>query len=668
MTTTRRSTLLGTIAIAGALLWATRCGDPNAPANGALRVAVATTGGDLDLDGYGLTVDGGPPHVVAGNGIVVITGLPPGQHELELSGVADNCAVSGPNPRSTTVTAGGTTEVPLAVACVATGVQISIATTGADRDPDGYAVAVDGGAPQAIGVNGTLAITRLSAGGHTVALSGAADNCAVGGENPRSVTISALETLPVSFAVTCGATSGAVEVTSVTSGIDLDSNYTVRLDNGTPITLAPNGKIAFSGVNAGSHTVLLDGIAGNCTTVDNPRVVQVTTGGTTRDTARATFQFSCVATAGVVEVSSVTSGMDLDLDGYAVRVDNGSPATLAINGKTAFAGVSGGNHTITLAGAPGNCTIAGTNPRTVSVVTGGATRDTARTTFELTCVKADKIAFSRVTTQPGGYYGSYDEPMIVVAHTDGSNFVALRRGNGPAWSPDGAKIAFASAECDSYYSYCYTVGLFVMNADGTGSVRLTSDGSDADAAWHPGGTQIAFTRTVGGRSVAYAMNATGSAAAPIALPSTLKAVFHLAWSPDGAKLAFTCEVDAGNTDICLANADGTGFLRLTSDPARDASPAWKPDGSKIAFSTTRYTGGHEVVVINPDGSGATRVLPGTEGIQSTWKPDGTKILFTGFRCDIYFGCTVLGLFSMNEDGTALTQITTGRDGAPAWRP
>src|SRR5207245_10657623 len=95
---------------------------------------------------------------------------------------------------------------------------------------------------------------------------------------------------------------------------------------------------------------------------------------------------------------------------------------LGDNGTTVIEGVSAGDHSVILFGAVGNCALAGNNPRTVHVTTGGSTRDTVRTTFQLTCVRVEKIAF-----QSGA---SVDQAIIAVAYADGSNTVTLARGTG----------------------------------------------------------------------------------------------------------------------------------------------------------------------------------------------------------------------------------------------
>jgi Tol biopolymer transport system component len=94
-----------------------------------------------------------------------------------------------------------------------------------------------------------------------------------------------------------------------------------------------------------------------------------------------------------------------------------------------------------------------------------------------------------------------------------------------------------------------------------------------------------------------------------------------AWSPDGTKIAFTSNRD-GNHEIYVLNADGTGVTRLTNDPLRDAEPAWSPDGTKIAFSRSGYLGPEilveQIYVMNADGSGAKGLT--TNGWGPSWRP------------------------------------------------
>src|SRR5207247_1318077 len=133
---------------------------------------------------------------------------------------------------------------------------------------------------------------------------------------------------------------------------------TIQVHAGTAQALAVNGTIRFEGLQGGSHTVTLAGAATNCpVAADNPRTVSVTTGAVKRDTARTTFQVTCVATTAVIEVAAATSGIDLDPDGYTVQVDGGASQVLAVNGAARFEGLGAGSHTVTVTGAAANCPI-----------------------------------------------------------------------------------------------------------------------------------------------------------------------------------------------------------------------------------------------------------------------------------------------------------------------
>ena len=90
--------------------------------------------------------------------------------------------------------------------------EVTTSTSGPEPDPDGYTVQVDVEQPKAIGATGSLQSSELSAGSHTVLLSGAAPNCVVAGENPRTVSITAGQAATISFAITCAASSPSPRV------------------------------------------------------------------------------------------------------------------------------------------------------------------------------------------------------------------------------------------------------------------------------------------------------------------------------------------------------------------------------------------------------------------------------------------------------------------------
>jgi len=66
---------------------------------------------------------------------------------------------------------------------------VTVSTTGSNPDPDGYTVTVDGTDHQAIAATGSVSFTNVTAGSHTVALSGVAENCTVSDGTSRTVTI-----------------------------------------------------------------------------------------------------------------------------------------------------------------------------------------------------------------------------------------------------------------------------------------------------------------------------------------------------------------------------------------------------------------------------------------------------------------------------------------------
>jgi dipeptidyl aminopeptidase/acylaminoacyl peptidase len=71
-----------------------------------------------------------------------------------------------------------------------------------------------------------------------------------------------------------------------------------------------------------------------------------------------------------------------------------------------------------------------------------------------------------------------------------------------------------------------------------------------------------------------------------------------AWSPDGSRIAFTSnrteDPDANyNTDIWVVKADnedqGARLVQITTNPGPDATPSWSPDGARIAHTSNTET-------------------------------------------------------------------------------
>jgi hypothetical protein len=413
----------GTASTTFTITCATRVGD--------LDVTTTTTGIDLDPDGYTVTVNGGPSQAIGINGSITFVGLAEGDHAVELTGVAGNCTVSGANPRTVTVPFAGTTATAFTVSCTARvgDLDVSTTTTGSNLDPDGYTVAVDGAQSQAIGINGTVTFTGLTEGDHTVELLGVASNCTVGGANPRTVAVPFGGTGTTTFTVTCAARAGDLEVTTTTSGSDPDPDgYTVTVDGGPSQPIASNGTVTFVGVAEGNHSVELTGVAGNCTVGGaNPRTVVVPFGGT----ATTAFGVTCVVRLGDVTVTTITSGSDLDPDGYTVTIDGGPSQPIGISGSVTFTGLAEGDHSVELTGVAGNCTVGGANPRTVAVPYNG----TSSTTFTVACVPREgDLEVTTSTTgsdlDPDGYTVTVDGTMSqAIGINESVTFTGLAEGD-----------------------------------------------------------------------------------------------------------------------------------------------------------------------------------------------------------------------------------------------
>jgi hypothetical protein len=197
------------------------CGEDLTSPSSDLAISVSTVGSSPDQDGYTLSIDGAPSIAIASNGALTKR-VEPGNHSIVLGGLAANCGIEGGAQRDIQVPPGQTTNVRFDVVCGATtgGLRLVTTTNGVELDPDGYAVTVDHSQPQPISVNGTITLTDIAVGDHTVQLLEVAQNCAVTADNPRTVSVPAGGLVDVVFDVVCSAV--VLQWTPMTSGTTAD--------------------------------------------------------------------------------------------------------------------------------------------------------------------------------------------------------------------------------------------------------------------------------------------------------------------------------------------------------------------------------------------------------------------------------------------------------------
>ena len=224
----------------------------------------------------------------------------------------------------------------------------------------------------------------------------------------------------------------------------------------------------------------------------------------------------------------------------------------------------------------------------------------------------------------------------------------------PAWSPDGAWLAFISDRDGKRQIYRIAVA-------GGEAERLTSGDEGVTAfAWSPKGGQLAITMTDAVTDAIkerdkqwgdiriededqrythlYVLDLTTRAVKPLTKGAFVVGSFD--WSPDGTKLAFdhrttSDPADGGSADISVVTVATAARESVVTQAGPDSNPQWSPDGSQIAFASAMSKPFHFF-----QNSGIAIVTPGKNDIRSlTDAFDESPGLVAWTRAGIFFSAS-----------------------------
>jgi Tol biopolymer transport system component len=210
------------------------------------------------------------------------------------------------------------------------------------------------------------------------------------------------------------------------------------------------------------------------------------------------------------------------------------------------------------------------------------------------------------------------------------NDTGLMRGNDPAWSPDGTRIAFDRLNRGTGAFHIWT-----MRADGSERTRMTSGwGYNVEPGWSPDGSQLVFA----------------------------------GFDPSNQSL------DLYTLDASTSLAPSAPRTAVTDTPGDEHHPEWAPDGSRIAFDRLRCGGsacGSRIGTVAPDGGDYRMLSPGAVDVNELfpdWSPDSTSLVFESDRNGI--APQYSDIYTMSASGDHVMQLTSGGawNEEPAWAP
>lgn len=274
------------------------------------------------------------------------------------------------------------------------------------------------------------------------------------------------------------------------------------------------------------------------------------------------------------------------------------------------------------------------------------------------------------TDQPKGrivytcqMFGTMSTSQICIINADGTGFRRLTTDDSiqhyyPSLSPDGYSVVYSAFRKPKIFE------IYEMNLASGKVTQLTNNlGGLSAPEISPDGKSIIFSRTSvnATQTVIWRMERKGENADKISRSTG----WDPTWSPDGESVLFVSDAN-GLPYLFVSRANGKG-MRQVGDWVVGGRGDWSPDGNWIV-AYGGDPGNREIHLLNADGSNAHVISPtGGNSREPSFSPDGQWIAFSS-SYDNPGDANACEIYIMRVDGSDLRRLTANGycDSQPRW--
>jgi TolB protein len=254
--------------------------------------------------------------------------------------------------------------------------------------------------------------------------------------------------------------------------------------------------------------------------------------------------------------------------------------------------------------------------------------------------------------------GNNIQYALMVADSDGYNPQTVVRSRepllSPAWSPDGAKLAYVSFERGNSSIYIQEI------ATGAREVVSARKGINGSPAFSPDGRKLALTLSFAGHPNIYSMELADHQITQLTRGYAIDT--EPRWMPDGQTIVFTSD-RSGKPQLYQISASGGAATRITfqGDYNANASIAW--DGKHIAM--VQGNGNvYRIAVLDKTTGDSKPISVGNLDDHPSYAPNGSMLLYTATEGPR----DVLYAVSANGRVRQRLVLADGDVREPAWSP